>query len=150
MNCPYCHHAVTSVTDKRNTQGGGVVRRRRECGNCGKRFTTYEQPAILDMMIVKKDGRREAFDRQKLRSGVLKACWKRPVSQEQIDALVAQVEQALISRPTKEVPSRFIGEMVMDALRDLDDVAYIRFASVYREFRDVGDFQEALKQLGTR
>ena len=101
------------------------------------------------MMVVKKDGSREAFDRQKLRAGVQRACWKRPVSQDAIDNIVTRIEQSLISRPTKEVQSRIIGEMVMEALKKLDDVAYIRFASVYREFHDAEDFQQVLKQLGT-
>lgn len=147
MRCPYCQHPETRVTDKRNIQGGGIIRRRRECFGCGHRFTTFEQPVLLDMMIVKKDGRREAFDRQKLRMGIQRACWKRPISQEQIDTLVARIEQDLLSRTRKEVPSRLIGEKVMEALKELDTVAYIRFASVYREFHDAEDFQQVLKQL---
>ncbi|GIX07186.1 MAG: transcriptional repressor NrdR [Candidatus Poribacteria bacterium] len=147
MRCPYCHHDETRVVDKRNTQDGQVIRRRRECLRCGLRFTTYEQPAILSMMVVKKDGRREEFDRQKLRASIQVACKKRPVPPERIDSLVARIEQALISRPTREVRSREIGEMVMEGLRELDEVAYIRFASVYREFRAAEDFEKALRQL---
>lgn len=147
MRCPYCQHPETRVTDSRDIQGGGGIRRRRECFECKNRFTTFEQPVILDMMIVKKDGRREAFDRQKLRMGVQRACWKRPISQEQIDGIVARIEQELISRTSKEVPSQLVGEKIMAALKELDAVAYIRFASVYREFHDAADFQQVLKQL---
>ncbi|MBM3214338.1 transcriptional repressor NrdR [Candidatus Poribacteria bacterium] len=148
MRCPFCQHPHTRVTDKRDTQSGAVIRRRRECQRCQNRFTTFEQPVILDMMVIKKDGRREPFNREKLRMGVQRACWKRPASQEAIDALVARIEQGFISRPRREVSSRVVGELVMDALKTLDDIAYIRFASVYREFRDAEDFQEVLQQLG--
>ena len=146
MNCPYCQHPDTRVTESREAQNGAVIRRRRECMKCDQRFTTYEQTAILDMVVVKKDGARQSFDRQKLRQGIQVACWKRPVGAEQIDALVAKVEQALISRPTREVASAFIGEMVMNGLKELDGVAYIRFASVYRAFHDADEFEQAVKQ----
>jgi len=147
MRCPYCQHPETRVTDSREIQGGGIIRRRRECLQCRNRFTTFEQPVILDLMIVKKDGRREAFDRGKLRMGVQRACWKRPISQDQIEAIVTRIEQELISRTSKEVPSRLLGEKVMEALKKLDTVAYIRFASVYREFHDAEDFEQVLRQL---
>ncbi|MBT3271066.1 transcriptional repressor NrdR [Candidatus Poribacteria bacterium] len=147
MLCPYCRSRQTRVVDKRDAQDGAVIRRRRKCLDCDQRFTTYEQSAILDMAVIKKDGTRQNFDRQKLRQKLQVACAKRPVGPEALDALVAGVEQRLISRPTKEVASHAIGEMVMDALKDLDQVAYIRFASVYRDFHDAEDFEEALKQL---
>ena len=147
MLCPYCRSRGTRVVDKRDAQDGAIIRRRRKCLECDQRFTTYEQSAILDMAVIKKDGSRQNFDKQKLRRNLQVACAKRPVGSEALDALVAGIEQRLISRPTKEVASHAIGEMVMDALKDLDQVAYIRFASVYRDFHDAEDFEEALKQL---
>ena len=147
MLCPYCRTRGTRVVDKRDAQDGAIIRRRRKCLACDQRFTTYEQSAILDMAVIKKDGSRQNFDKQKLRRNLQVACAKRPVSSEALDTLVARIEQRLISRPTKEVASHAIGEMVMDALKELDQVAYIRFASVYRDFRDAEDFEEALKQL---
>jgi transcriptional repressor NrdR len=147
MLCPYCRTRGTRVVDKRDAQDGAIIRRRRKCLACDQRFTTYEQSAILDMAVIKKDGSRQNFDKQKLRRNLQVACAKRPVASEALDTLVASIEQRLISRPTKEVASHVIGEMVMDALKELDQVAYIRFASVYRDFHDAEDFEEALKQL---
>jgi len=147
MKCPYCGGLDTRVVDKRDTDSGGVIRRRRECLVCEKRFTTYERAETLDLFVIKKDQRREAFDRQKLKRNVLKACEKRPISHEQIDLMIGQIEQKLIGIRKREIESRVIGELVMEGLKELDQVAYIRFASVYRDFKDVGDFEKELEQL---
>mgnify|MGYP000863328754 FL=1 len=140
MKCPYCGGADSRVLDTREV--GDAIRRRRECQSCHKRFTTYEQVAKVNLLVVKRDGRREPFDRQKLFDGVLRACAKRPVSSEAIDELVSAVETSLYNLGKAEVSSRVIGEMVIERLRDLDEVAYVRFASVYRSFSDL----EALKR----
>ncbi|MCZ6678567.1 MAG: transcriptional regulator NrdR [Candidatus Poribacteria bacterium] len=147
MKCPYCSGLGTRVIDKRDTDTGSVIRRRRECLQCEKRFTTYERAEVLDLFVIKKDQRREAFDRRKLRRNMMKACEKRPISQETIDRLIGLIEQQLINMRKSEIESRAIGELVMDALKGLDKVAYIRFASVYRDFTDVADFEEELRQL---
>ena len=147
MKCPYCFHEETKVVDKRETEELDVTRRRRECLKCKKRFTTYERVESLDLAILKKDGRREAFDREKLKRGIIKACEKRPVSYEQIEALIDKLEAELRKLKSKEVPSKLIGEKVMNGLKKLDKIAYIRFASVYRSFADVTDFQKELKDL---
>src|SRR3989344_4671554 len=145
MRCPYCRNDETKVVDKRDT--GGVNRRRRECLKCEKRFTTYERVDLVDLFVVKKDGTREGFDREKLKRGVLKACEKRPVSSEDIEKTVNEIEGYLRKREKTEVNSKIIGEMVMKKLKNLDKVAYIRFASVYKEFADIDDFKEELKSL---
>ena len=147
MKCPYCSSPETKVIDKRDSDAGSIIRRRRECLSCAKRFTTYERAEVLDLFVIKKDQRREAFDRQKLKRNLMKACEKRPISQETIDHLIGDIEQQLISMRKSEIESRVIGELVMDALKDLDKVAYIRFASVYRDFKDVADFEAELRQL---
>ena len=147
MKCPYCFHEETKVVDKRETEELDVTRRRRECLKCEKRFTTYERVESLDLVILKKDGRREAFDREKLKRGIIKACEKRPVSYEQIEALIDKLGAELRKLKSKEVPSKLIGEKVMNGLKKLDNIAYIRFASVYRSFADVTDFQKELKDL---
>ena len=147
MNCPYCSCTDTRVLDKRDTDGGNITRRRRACLGCSKRFTTYERAEVLDLFVIKKDERREAFNRQKLKRNLMKACEKRPISQETIDQLIADIEQQLISMRKSEIESQTIGELVMDCLKDLDKVAYIRFASVYRDFEDVADFEKELQQL---
>ena len=147
MKCPYCESFETKVLDKRETDGRSVTRRRRECLICEKRFTTYERAEVLDLFIIKKDQRREAFNRGKLRRNLMKACEKRPISQETIDHLIGEIEQQLISMRKSEIDSRSIGELVMDILKDTDKVAYIRFASVYRDFKDVADFENELQQL---
>ena len=146
MLCPYCNHAETKVTDKRDSEG--VARRRRECLKCGKRFTTYER-VEFDLIVVKKDGKRERFNRDKLKAGIEKAFEKRDFSAEKIDKIVSDVE-ARIHRKVKgkEIKSSKIGEIVMSKLKKVDKVAYIRFASVYREFGDLGDFKQELKDLG--
>ncbi len=147
MNCPYCSNPYTKVIDKRETDGGNITRRRRECLRCSKRFRTYERAEVLDLFVIKKDECREAFDRQKLKLNLMKACEKRPISQETIDQLIGDIEQRLIDMRKSEIESRVIGELVMDALKDLDKVAYIRFASVYRDFKDVEDFEKELQRL---
>jgi transcriptional repressor NrdR len=147
MKCPYCSHTETRVLDKRETDAGHITRRRRECLGCAKRFTTYERAEVLDLFVIKKDERREAFNRQKLKQNLMKACEKRPISQETIDQLIAEIEQQLIGMRKSEIGSHVIGELVMNALKALDQVAYIRFASVYRDFKDVADFEKELQQL---
>ncbi len=147
MKCLYCGESNIRVIDKRDTDGGNAIRRRRECLHCSKRFTTYERAEVLDLSIIKKDQRREAFDRQKLKRNIMKACEKRVISQETIDYLIGHIEQQLISMHKSEIESHVIGELVMDALKGLDQVAYIRFASVYRDFKDAADFEKELRQL---
>lgn len=143
MKCAFCGHEDTRVTDKRD--GEEITRRRRQCLSCSRRFTTYERPEV-NVMVAKKDGRRERFDRQKLLTGMLKACEKRPVSQETIEKAVNDIEAELRSHGT-EIPSRAIGELVMEKLKAIDKVAYIRFASVYRAFSDISAFEKEVKLL---
>lgn len=147
MICPFCKSVKTKVVDKRETGSGVVTRRRRECLECGKRFTTYERVEALDLYIIKKDGRREPYDRQKLSMGILKACEKRPVSQESIKKVVDKIENELRQLKSVEVESTVVGEKMMQELKKLDKVAYIRFASVYREFADITDFQREVMAL---
>jgi transcriptional repressor NrdR len=147
MRCPFCGQVEDRVVDSRETQDGQATRRRRECAGCQRRFTTYERIEEVLPQVVKKDGRREAFDRAKILHGLERACQKRPVSAEQIEALVAGVERHLQERGEREVQSRVIGEALMERLRELDPVAYVRFASVYRSFEDVGDFMSELAGL---
>lgn len=147
MKCPFCGFSDSRVLDSRPTVEGDSIRRRRECGGCAKRFTTYEKVDGLPLVVVKKDGRRETFDRQKLLLGLIKACQKRPVSTEKLEAVVNSIERELRNTAETEVKSEYIGELVMGHLRRLDEVAYVRFASVYREFRDAESFMEELKNL---
>ncbi len=147
MRCPFCHEPENKVIDSRESHEGAVIRRRRECLSCKRRFTTYERVEELNPLIVKKDGRREAFDRDKLLAGLKKACEKRPVSIDQLEELVTAIERKLQEAGEKEVPSTVIGEEVMRRLPALDEVAYVRFASVYRSFRDIGEFMAELKDL---
>ena len=147
MKCPFCGHAENKVIDSRISKDGKAVRRRRECLNCTKRFTTYEYVEDVLPMVVKKDGRREQFDRQKILTGIKKACEKRPISMESIDKLVENVEQACQEMQVEEISSTLIGEKIMNELKAFDGVAYVRFASVYRQFRDVGEFMSELKDL---
>ncbi len=149
MRCPFCGHLEDRVVDSRETQDGQATRRRRECAGCQRRFTTYERIEEVLPAVVKKDGRREAFDRAKILHGLERACQKRPVSAEQIQRLIAEVERQLQESGEKEVPSRVIGEALMSRLRVLDPVAYVRFASVYRSFEDVGDFMSELAGLAS-
>ena len=147
MKCPYCGHLEDKVVDSRAAKDGSSIRRRRECLNCEKRFTSYEKIEDVQPMVVKKDGRRERFDNDKIRRGIVRACEKRPISTSEIDGIVEDVEQTVQNRAEKEVPSRVIGEMVMDRLVKLDGVAYVRFASVYRDFRDINEFLKEVRGL---
>lgn len=144
MQCPYCK-ADTKVVDKRDS--GEHTRRRRECLKCSKRFTTYERLEETPLTVIKKDGRRQSFDRNKVKAGILKACEKRPITTEQIERLADEIEQRLRHKYTADIPTRAIGETVMARLKALDKVAYIRFASVYRNFTDLGSFEKELKEL---
>jgi transcriptional repressor NrdR len=150
VHCPFCGHEDTRVLDSRPTEEGGSVRRRRECTMCNRRFTTYERVEEPPLLVVKKDGRREAFDRQKLLRGILTACEKRPISLSRLEILVRGLERELRDRGVDEVPSHEIGELVMDRLQELDPVAYVRFASVYREFTDLRGFKDLLERLDPR
>lgn len=147
MKCPFCIHQENKVIDSRLSKEGQVIRRRRECLSCQRRFTTYERIEEIMPLVVKKDGRREAFDRKKIIHGLKAACQKRPVSLEQIEEIVEQVERSLQETGEREVPATLIGEQVMQALQSLDEVAYVRFASVYRAFQDIGEFMSELKGL---
>ncbi len=147
MRCPYCSHKEDKVVDSRSTQEESAIRRRRECLKCGRRFTTYEYIEEVYLMVIKKDGRREPFDRKKILAGVIKACEKRPVSMEKMEEIVTQVERGIQKKSDREVPSSRIGELVMERLKALDDVAFVRFASVYRQFKDVGQFMVELKDI---
>lgn len=147
MKCPFCSHENTRVIDSRPAEDNNSIRRRRVCDECGKRFTTYEKIETIPLIIIKKDNNREAYDRAKIEAGVLRACHKRPVSAQQITTLVDEVENEIFNRDEREIPSGTIGELVMNKLKDLDAVAYVRFASVYREFKDVNTFMDELKSV---
>lgn len=147
MKCPYCSSDNTRVIDSRPVDDNTAIRRRRNCDDCGRRFTTFEKVETIPLMIIKKDNTRERYDRSKIEDGVLRACHKRPVSAEQIGNLVDEVETEIYSRADREIPSSDIGELVMDKLKDLEAVAYVRFASVYREFKDVNTFVNELKKM---
>lgn len=147
MKCPFCNHLSDKVVDSREGKEGQVIRRRRECLGCGRRFTSYERIDEIPYMVVKKDGNRERFDRQKVMSGLLKACEKRPVSAAMLEAIVDRVEAALQEQSEKEIAAAEVGGFVMRELKELDKVAYVRFASVYRQFRDIGEFMTELKDL---
>ncbi|PYQ11224.1 MAG: transcriptional regulator NrdR [Acidobacteria bacterium] len=147
MKCPFCGHPEDKVVDSREGKEGRVVRRRRECLSCSRRFTTYERVDEIPYMVVKKDGRREAFDRNKLLTGLVKACEKRPVPMSSLEAVVDEVENLLQESPEKELPADRIGERLMERLKVLDQVAYVRFASVYRQFGDLNAFMEELNRL---
>ena len=147
MKCPFCGQLENKVIDSRLSQGGEVTRRRRECDQCARRYTTYERVEEVLPLLVKKDGRREPFDRMKVASGLRRACEKRPVSSETLDRIVDRIERELVDSGEKEVPTSFVGERCMDALRDTDPVAYVRFASVYRSFKDIHEFMSALSTL---
>ena len=147
MRCPYCGADESKVIDSRPTEDGEKIRRRRECLSCKKRFTTYEKVETIPLIVIKKDNTREQYDRSKIEGGVLRACHKRPISVNQINQLVDEVETEIFNREEKEIPSSLIGELVMDKLKDLEAVAYVRFASVYREFKDVNTFMSELKKM---
>ena len=147
MKCPFCNQDNTRVVDSRPADDNTAIRRRRMCDACGKRFTTYEKVETIPLIVIKKDQNREQFDRSKIEAGVLRACHKRPVSAEQIHRLVDDVETEGFNLEEREIPSSVIGEIVMDKLKDLEAVAYVRFASVYREFKDVNTFMDELKKM---
>ncbi len=147
MKCPFCGHLGDKVVDSRESKEGEVIRRRRECLDCGRRFTSYERIDEIPYMVIKKDGTRERFERQKLVAGLLKACEKRPVSIAAIEGVADKVESTLQERPEKEMSTDEVGLLVMDELKRLDKVAYVRFASVYRQFRDISEFMSELKDL---
>jgi len=147
MKCPFCGHLGDKVVDSRESKEGEAIRRRRECLDCGRRFTSYERIDEIAYMVIKKDGTRERFERQKLIAGLLKACEKRPVSVTAIEAVADKAEALLQERPDKEIGTEEVGKLVMDELKRLDKVAYVRFASVYRHFRDIGEFMSELKDL---
>ena len=147
MKCPFCNQDNTRVVASRPADDNTAIRRRRMCDACGKRFTTYEKVETIPLIVIKKDQNREQFDRSKIEAGVLRACHKRPVSAEQIHRLVDDVETEVFNLEEREIPSSVIGEIVMDKLKDLEAVAYVRFASVYREFKDVNTFMDELKKI---
>ena len=147
MKCRYCASTESKVIDSRPTEDGSAIRRRRECINCGKRFTTYEKIEEIPIMVVKRDGRREAFDSEKIRMGIRKACEKRPVSADAQDRLIDEISREVFNTLASEVPATRIGEIVMERLKDVDEVAYVRFASVYKEFKDTQTFLQELQQL---
>lgn len=147
MRCPYCENPDTKVVDSRPTEEGHAIRRRRECEKCSKRFTTYEKMEATLIMVVKKDGSRETFDRNKVLNGIIRACEKRPVQLADIEAIVSDIERGLNNMMEKEVASDFIGELVMDQLKRIDEVAYVRFASVYRQFTDAQTFLAEIEKL---
>jgi transcriptional repressor NrdR len=149
MRCPFCGNADSKVVDSRSGKEGDSIRRRRECLNCGRRYTTYERIEEVAQMVIKKDGRREQFDRWKIKSGLLKACEKRPVSLEQVDALIDEVERNLFNGADNEVKTDLVGMAVMERLKQIDQVAYVRFASVYRQFKDLTEFMDELKGMLT-
>ncbi|MBP3384177.1 MAG: transcriptional repressor NrdR [Firmicutes bacterium] len=147
MKCPFCENQDTKVIDSRPTEDGHSIRRRRECDACGKRFTTYEKVEQMILMVIKKDGSREAFDRNKIMNGIIRSCEKRPVPIAEMEKIVDEIERGLNNMMEKEVESTFIGELIMERLRKLDEVAYVRFASVYRQFTDVNTFVEEIEKL---
>ena len=149
MKCPFCGHENTRVIDSRPAEDNNSIRRRRVCDECDKRFTTYEKVETIPLIVIKKDNNREVYDRTKIENGVLRACHKRPISADQIKHLVDEVETEIFNREEKEIPSTLIGEIVMDKIKNLDSVAYVRFASVYREFKDVNTFMDELGKLLT-
>jgi len=147
MRCPYCSNVDTKVIDSRPAEDGSSIRRRRSCDICGKRFTTYEKVETIPLIIIKKDDNREQYERSKIEAGILRACYKRPVSAEAIKQAVEDVETEIYKLEEKEIPSNKIGELVMERLKELDEVAYVRFASVYREFKDVNTFMAEIKKI---
>ncbi|MDR2546465.1 MAG: transcriptional regulator NrdR [Lachnospiraceae bacterium] len=147
MKCPFCGHENTRVIDSRPALDSNSIRRRRICDECEKRFTTYEKVETIPLIIIKKDNNRETYDRSKIEAGVLRACHKRPISAQRISKIVEEVEAEIFSREEKEIESRIVGELVMNKLKDVEAVAYVRFASVYREFKDINTFMDELKKM---
>ena len=147
MKCPYCNEADTKVIDSRPADDNSSIRRRRQCERCGKRFTTYEKLETMPLMVIKKDNPRETYDRSKIEAGIIHSCHKRPVSPQQINSMIDEIENQIFNMEETEVPTSAIGELVMGKLKDLDEVAYVRFASVYREFKDVNTFIDEIGKL---
>jgi len=147
LRCPFCFHSDSKVLDSRATEEGASIRRRRECTNCHRRFTTYERLDEIPFMVVKKDGRREPFNRNKILNGLLRACEKRPISLTEIEKVIDEIEKEIRNKMDREIHSAEIGEMVMERLKGLDEVAYVRFASVYRQFKDINSFLSELQEL---
>ena len=147
MRCPYCGEENTRVIDSRPTDDNSSIRRRRSCDECGKRFTTYEKVEMVPLLVIKKDNKRELYDRNKIQEGIIRSCHKRPVSINTISEIVDEIETKIFNLDEKEIPTSVIGEMVMDKLKDIDAVAYVRFASVYREFKDINTFMVELKKF---
>lgn len=147
MKCPYCSYEESKVVDSRSTEDNMSIRRRRECLNCNKRYTTYEKIEDIPILIIKKDSSREFFDKSKIINGLIKACQKRPVSRMQIEMIANEVEKKISNEMLTEIKSDYIGEMIMESLKNIDEVAYVRFASVYRQFKDVNTFMEEIKKL---
>ena len=147
MKCPYCSATDTRVIDSRLAEDGSSIRRRRCCDECGKRFTTYEKVETIPLIVIKKDNNREQYDRSKIEGGILSACYKRPISAEDIQRTIEKIETEIFSREEKEIPTSVIGEIVMEKLKELDEVAYVRFASIYREFKDVNTFMSEIKKI---
>lgn len=147
MKCPFCGHMEDKVIDSRPAEDGSAIRRRRECLSCSSRFTTYEKVELLPLLVVKKDGTREAYSQEKLLGGLMKACEKRPVSSDQVESIVTYVENQIQNSAKREISTNEIGEMVMQQLKEIDEVAYVRFASVYRQFKDVNSFMEELQDM---
>ncbi len=147
MKCPFCYTPESKVIDSRAADNGMSIKRRRECVGCGKKFTTYERVEEIMLMVVKKDGSRQAFDRRKLTNGIIRACEKRPITAEQIEEIVTNIETQIYNKLNKEISTKEIGELVMESLKKVDDVAYVRFASVYRQFKDVNTFMDEIKKL---
>ena len=147
MKCPYCNEADTKVIDSRPADDNSSIRRRRQCERCGKRFTTYEKLETMPLMVIKKDNSRETYDRSKIEAGIIHSCHNRPVSTQQINSMIDEIENQIFNMEEKEVPTSAIGELVMGKLKDLDEVAYVRFASVYREFKDMNTFIDEIGKL---
>ncbi len=147
MKCPYCNATDTRVIDSRPAEDGSSIRRRRCCDECGKRFTTYEKVETIPLIVIKKDNNREQYDRSKIEGGILNACYTRPISAENIQKTIEKIETEIFSREEKEIPTSVIGEIVMEKLKELDEVAYVRFASIYREFKDVNTFMAEIKKI---
>ena len=147
MKCPFCGNDNTRVVDSRPAEDGSFIRRRRQCDQCEKRFTTYEKIETIPLVVIKKDNIREAYDRSKIEAGIMRSCHKRPISIETITELINSVENELFNQEEKEIPSHLIGELLMEKLKEVDQVAYVRFASVYREFKDVNTFMDELKKI---
>ncbi len=147
MKCPYCSATDTRVIDSRPAEDGSTIRRRRCCDECGKRFTTYEKVETIPLIVIKKDNNREQYNRSKIEGGILRACYKRPISAEDIQRTIEKIETEIFSREEKEIPTSVIGEIVMAKLKELDEVAYVRFASIYREFKDVNTFMSEIKKI---